>query len=126
METLVRIPIEDSRFPALIAARDVFSVVPNGVGGTVLRMRYDDPIVTTLTSTEAAKRLGFNVVDSLVGPDVVTITKQRLAELLTAEDKLRCLENGGVDNWPGYMDALEHHEGSEVWATTIADDHHES
>lgn len=125
METLVRIPIAESEEPAIIAARDVFSVVPNGVGGTVLRMRYDNPIVTTLTSTEAAKRLGFCVVDSLVGPDTVTITKKRLAELLTAEDKLRCLENGGVDNWEWYGDSLQEHNFEETWATTIADDHHE-
>lgn len=35
------------------------------------------------------------------------ITKERLAQLEDAEAKLRALENGGVDNWQWYDQALE-------------------
>jgi hypothetical protein len=36
----------------------------------------------------------------------VTLTRKRYLELLNADDKLRLLENSGVDNWSFYDDAL--------------------
>lgn len=36
----------------------------------------------------------------------VTLTRKRYLELLNADDKLRLLENSGVDNWSSYGDAL--------------------
>jgi hypothetical protein len=36
----------------------------------------------------------------------VTITKERYDGLLKCEAELTALENYGVDNWPGYGDAM--------------------
>lgn len=37
----------------------------------------------------------------------VTISQERLDELVAAESKLWALEAQGVDNWCGYDDAME-------------------
>ena len=37
----------------------------------------------------------------------ITITLKEYQDLLDAQFKLQCLENMGVDNWPGYEDAME-------------------
>lgn len=37
--------------------------------------------------------------------DLVTVTKERLAELESMEDFLSALEAAGVDNWEGYGEA---------------------
>jgi len=36
----------------------------------------------------------------------MTISEDRLKELLKAESQLRALEAGGVDNWIGYGEAM--------------------
>lgn len=41
----------------------------------------------------------------------VTISVQRYAQLLHAEEKLDRLEAYGVDNWSGYGDAISDSEG---------------
>jgi len=38
------------------------------------------------------------------------ITKQRIKELLRAEDKLNALEGAGVDNWDFYGEALKEYD----------------
>lgn len=38
--------------------------------------------------------------------ETVTITKQEHERLLKAAAKLSWLEDGGVDNWEGYEDAM--------------------
>lgn len=38
--------------------------------------------------------------------DTITISVRRWNQLLKAEDKLDCLEEGGVDNWMGYTESL--------------------
>jgi len=38
---------------------------------------------------------------------MANISKQKLAELLRAKEKLNALENGGVDNWEWYDKSLE-------------------
>lgn len=38
--------------------------------------------------------------------ETITISKKRYYELLEAEDRLECLEAGGVDNWDWYSDSL--------------------
>ena len=48
----------------------------------------------------------------LVG-QTVTITQQEYSELLIAADKLRRLENGGVDNWEWYSESLRSSEDEE-------------
>jgi len=40
-------------------------------------------------------------------PETVTISKERLDSLEDDELKLQCLENGGVDNWTQYDEAME-------------------
>ena len=40
------------------------------------------------------------------GEDFVTIPTKRYKQLLQQEDKLECLEAGGVDNWEWYSDSL--------------------
>lgn len=55
----------------------------------------------------------------------VLISKERLAELLTAEDKLRCLEAGGVDCWAWYEDSLDEQKFKETLAESILDGHTE-
>lgn len=37
----------------------------------------------------------------------INISKDRYEELLEAERMLDCLEGCGVDNWPGYDDAMK-------------------
>lgn len=39
--------------------------------------------------------------------NTTTITLERLAALLRAEDKLSRLESAGVDNWEGFDDAMD-------------------
>ena len=39
--------------------------------------------------------------------EVITITKERLKELLQAEKMLGCLVAAGIDNWEGYEVALD-------------------
>jgi hypothetical protein len=39
--------------------------------------------------------------------DMVSISNDRLQELLKAEAKLIALEAAGVDNWEGYDEAME-------------------
>lgn len=39
----------------------------------------------------------------------ITISRDRLLELLDSERKLQALEAGGVDNWDWYSDSLEEH-----------------
>ena len=39
--------------------------------------------------------------------EMVTITKKEYEELLEAQEFLDCLEGAGVDNWPGYDEAIE-------------------
>ena len=51
-------------------------------------------------------------MSELMGP-TVTITQQEYAELLIAADKLRRLENGGVDNWEWYGESLRSSEDDE-------------
>jgi hypothetical protein len=42
-------------------------------------------------------------------PTVVRITRLRLLELLEAENKLKALHAGGVDNWDWYQDSINDH-----------------
>ena len=39
--------------------------------------------------------------------EMVTIPKKEYERLLKDSRKLKALENGGVDNWPGYDYAME-------------------
>lgn len=43
--------------------------------------------------------------------DKVEVSKERLAELIREEQKLKLLENGGVDNWEWYGDSLNPDNG---------------
>lgn len=46
--------------------------------------------------------------------ETVTISKKEYDQLLDDAEKLECLEAAGVDNWPGYGDAMEmYNEGDE-------------
>lgn len=47
---------------------------------------------------------------NLKDDEMVTITKERYAELIDSEDWLNCLQNAGVDNWSGYDFARELYE----------------
>lgn len=38
---------------------------------------------------------------------MITITDQEFQDLLEDRKLLKCLQNAGVDNWPGYDVALE-------------------
>lgn len=38
--------------------------------------------------------------------DTITIPISRYNQLLRSEDRLECLEAGGVDNWDWYSDSL--------------------
>lgn len=38
------------------------------------------------------------------------ISKEELADLLRASSKLSCLEDGGVDNWTWYDEALSDYD----------------
>ena len=43
-----------------------------------------------------------------------TITAERYLELLEAEEALRCLQSGGVDNWEGYDASMEEYVSPEL------------
>jgi hypothetical protein len=45
---------------------------------------------------------------------LVTINKRLLQKLIEDRDKLRALENAGVDNWDGYDFAMENMMETEV------------
>ena len=49
------------------------------------------------------------------------ISKERLFELLKAEDKLNVLEGDGVDNWTWYMEGRRQYlkEGAEMYGVNI-------
>lgn len=47
-----------------------------------------------------------------MGEETVTISKKSYDSLLDSELMLACLENAGVDNWPGYYYAMEEYEES--------------
>ena len=49
------------------------------------------------------------------------ISKERLLELLKAEDKLNVLEGDGVDNWTWYMEGRRQYlkEGAEMYGVNI-------
>ena len=51
------------------------------------------------------------------------ISKERLLELLKAEDKLNVLEGDGVDNWTWYMEGRRQYlkEGAEIYGVNIDD-----
>ena len=51
------------------------------------------------------------------------ISKERLLELLKAEDKLNVLEGDGVDNWTWYMEGRRQYlkEGAEMYGVNIDD-----
>ena len=51
------------------------------------------------------------------------ISKERLLELLKAEDKLNVLEGDGVDNWTWYMKGRSQYlkEGAEIYGVNIDD-----
>tara|TARA_Y100001973_G_C5209232_1_gene344324 strand:- start:8774 stop:8929 length:156 start_codon:yes stop_codon:yes gene_type:complete len=38
--------------------------------------------------------------------DTITISKEHYEELMGDAFKLECLECAGVDNWPGYYEAM--------------------
>ncbi len=42
---------------------------------------------------------------------MVQVDEKRLAELIRNEQKLKLLENGGVDNWDWYGDSLNPEDG---------------
>jgi hypothetical protein len=39
-------------------------------------------------------------------PDSICITQDFYKRLITSRDKLKALEEAGVDNWEGYSDAM--------------------
>lgn len=39
--------------------------------------------------------------------ETITITRKEYKKLLEDSDKLRCLENSGVDNWEWYDEAMK-------------------
>jgi len=39
--------------------------------------------------------------------ETITITRKEYNQLLEDSDKLRCLENSGVDNWEWYGEAMK-------------------
>jgi hypothetical protein len=49
------------------------------------------------------------------------ISKERLLELLKAEDELNVLEMDGVDNWTWYMEGRRQYlkEGAEIYGVNI-------
>lgn len=49
------------------------------------------------------------------------ISKERLLELLKAEDELNVLEGDGVDNWTWYMEGRRQYlkEGAEIYGVNI-------
>lgn len=49
------------------------------------------------------------------------VSKERLLELLKAEDKLNVLEGDGVDNWTWYMEGRRQYleEGAEMYGVNI-------
>lgn len=49
------------------------------------------------------------------------ISKERLLELLKAEDELNVLERDGVDNWTWYMEGRRQYlkEGAEIYGVNI-------
>ena len=49
------------------------------------------------------------------------VSKERLLELLKAEDKLNVLEGDGVDNWTWYMEGRRQYleEGDEMYGVNI-------
>lgn len=51
------------------------------------------------------------------------ISKERLLELLKAENKLNVLEGDGVDNWTWYMEGRRQYlkEGAEMYGVNIDD-----
>ena len=51
------------------------------------------------------------------------VSKERLLELLKAEDKLTVLEGDGVDNWTWYMEGRRQYlkEGAEIYGVNIDD-----
>ena len=51
------------------------------------------------------------------------VSKERLLELLKAEDKLNVLEGDGVDNWTWYMEGRRQYlkEGAEMYGVNIDD-----
>lgn len=51
------------------------------------------------------------------------VSKERLLELLKAEDKLNVLEGDGVDNWTWYMEGRRQYlkEGAEIYGVNIDD-----
>ena len=51
------------------------------------------------------------------------VSKERLLELLKAENKLNVLEGDGVDNWTWYMEGRRQYlkEGAEMYGVNIDD-----
>lgn len=51
------------------------------------------------------------------------ISKERLLELLKAENELNVLEGDGVDNWTWYMEGRRQYlkEGAEIYGVNIDD-----
>lgn len=51
------------------------------------------------------------------------VSKERLLELLKAENELNVLEGDGVDNWTWYMEGRRHYlkEGAEMYGVNIDD-----
>lgn len=51
------------------------------------------------------------------------ISKERLLELLKAENELNVLERDGVDNWTWYMEGRRQYlkEGAEIYGVNIDD-----
>ena len=49
------------------------------------------------------------------------VSKERLLELLKAEDKLNVLEGDGVDNWTWYMEGRRQYlkDGAEIYGVNI-------
>lgn len=39
--------------------------------------------------------------------EIVKITKEEYRELLDDQEKLQALQECGVDNWPGYIEAVQ-------------------
>lgn len=51
------------------------------------------------------------------------VSKERLLELLKAENELNILEGDGVDNWTWYMESRRQYlkEGAEIYGVNIDD-----
>ena len=51
------------------------------------------------------------------------VSKERLLELLKAENELNVLEGDGVDNWTWYMESRRQYlkEGAEIYGVNIDD-----